>query len=57
LVLNGATIKDGGLHNALLLLPTPGAAHSLSANQSIVLDTTPPHLISTTPGGFRPCFA
>jgi hypothetical protein len=42
LALNGATIKDAGLHNALLLLPTPGAAHSLSANQSIVLDTAPP---------------
>lgn len=50
LALNGATIKDAGLYDALLALPAPGAAHSLSANQSIVLDTTAPLLLGTTPG-------
>jgi hypothetical protein len=41
LTLNGGTIKDhtGGA-DAVLALPTPGAAGSLGANKSIVIDTS-----------------
>ncbi|MGZ3774893.1 MAG: beta strand repeat-containing protein [Pseudobdellovibrionaceae bacterium] len=42
LTLNSGTIKDAAGNNATLTLPTIGAAHSLSYNQSIVLDTTAP---------------
>jgi hypothetical protein len=41
LTLNGGTITSGG-SAATLTLPTPGAAGSLSANTTNVIDTTPP---------------
>ena len=49
LSLNGAVIKDAAGHDAVLTLPTPGAAHSLSANDALIIDTTPPLLLSVTP--------
>jgi hypothetical protein len=43
LVLNGGTIKKaGGAANAILTLATPGAAGSLGASASLIIDTTPP---------------
>ena len=42
LSLNGGTIQDGAGNDAILTLPEPGAAGSLSANKDIVLDTTIP---------------
>jgi hypothetical protein len=41
LVLNGGTITSGGL-NAVVTLPQPGAAGSLSANKSIEIDAVAP---------------
>lgn len=46
LTLNGGTIQDSNSTNANLTLPTPGAAGSLSANKSIVINTTPPQVVS-----------
>ncbi len=40
LALNGGTIRDAALNNAVLTLPTPGAAGSLGANKAIVIDAT-----------------
>src|SRR6185437_14821711 len=48
LQLDGATIQSqstGG--DASLTLPPPGAAGSLSANANIVIDTTPPTVLSS----------
>jgi hypothetical protein len=42
LALNGGTIKDAAGNSATLTLATPGAANSLSANKSIVIETTAP---------------
>jgi hypothetical protein len=42
LALNGGTMKDAAANIAALTLPSPGAAGSLSANTSIVIDTTNP---------------
>jgi autotransporter-associated beta strand protein len=39
LTLNGGSILDAGSHAAVLTLAAPGAAHSLGANQAIVIDT------------------
>jgi hypothetical protein len=38
LALNGGTIQDGVANNAILTLPTPGAAGSLGANKDLVID-------------------
>ena len=46
LTLNGGTIQDGSGTAAILTLPTPGAAGSLSANTTIVIDTTAPTVVS-----------
>jgi hypothetical protein len=46
LSLNGGTINDGSGTAAILTLPTPGAAGSLSANTNIVIDTTAPTVVS-----------
>jgi hypothetical protein len=46
LTLNGGTIMDGSGTAAILTLPTPGAAGSLSANTNIVIDTTAPQVVS-----------
>ena len=42
LALNGGTIRDAALNNAILTLPAPGAAGSLSANEALVIDTIAP---------------
>lgn len=42
LSLNGGTIKDAGAIDAILTLPSPGAAGSLGANKNLVIDTTAP---------------
>jgi hypothetical protein len=39
LTLNGGTIKDAVGNNAILTLPSPGAAGSLSANKNIIIVT------------------
>jgi len=41
LSLNGGTIKDAAGNNATLTLATPGAANSLSANKTIVIQAFP----------------
>lgn len=46
LTLNGGTITDSSSTPAILTLPAPGAAGSLSANKSIVIDTTAPTVVS-----------
>ena len=50
LALNTGTIKDTatGLKDAILTLPSPGAANSLGANKAIVIDTTAPTLAEVT---------
>lgn len=39
LSLNGGVIKDALGVNAILTLPTPGAAGSLSANKNLIIGT------------------
>jgi hypothetical protein len=46
LTLNGGTIKDGASNSANLTLPAPGAAGSLGANKTIVIDTASPTVVS-----------
>jgi trimeric autotransporter adhesin len=46
LSLNGGTILDSTSTPANLTLPAPGAAGSLGANKSIVIDTTAPTVVS-----------
>jgi hypothetical protein len=41
-------IEDPAGNNAILTLPSPGAAGSLAANKAIVIDTTPPAVTSVT---------
>ncbi len=48
LALNGGTIKDGSSNDAVLTLPTPGAAGSLGANKNIIIDTTAPTVTNVT---------
>ena len=45
---NNATIENSSGQAADLALFTPGTAGSLSANKAIVIDTTPPTIISAT---------
>jgi methionine-rich copper-binding protein CopC len=49
LALNGATIKDLAGNDATLTLASPGAAGSLGANKAIVIDTTSPTVVITSP--------
>ena len=49
LSLNGGSIRDSTGNNAVLTLPVPGAANSISASKAIVVDTTTPSLASTSP--------
>jgi len=42
LTLNGGTIRDAALNNAILTLANPGAAGSLGENKSIIINTTAP---------------
>ncbi|HSB57646.1 MAG TPA: hypothetical protein VLD38_07550 [Nitrosopumilaceae archaeon] len=54
LTLNGGTIKDNSLDNAVLTLPAAGAAGSLGANKNIVVGNTFPvvsSVSSSTPNG------
>lgn len=57
LAFNGGTIQDAAGNNATLTLASPGAAGSLGANKSLVIDTTPPTVaigapsVSTTKAG------
>jgi len=54
LTLNGGTVAGTGNNEAVLTLPTPGAAGSLSANKNIIIDTLAPtitNLSSTTANG------
>lgn len=44
LTLNGGTIRNATLDDALLTLPTPGAAGSLAANKALIVDTSAPSL-------------
>ncbi len=49
LALNGGTIKDtGNVNDAILTLAAPGAANSLGANRSIIVDTNSPAVASVT---------
>ena len=48
LTLNSGTIKDAALNAATLSLPVPGAAGSLSANASIIVDALPATVTSVT---------
>ncbi|MCM2281543.1 MAG: hypothetical protein NDI61_06825, partial [Bdellovibrionaceae bacterium] len=42
LALNGGTIQDTGTNNAILTLPIPGSAGSLSASKALAIDGDPP---------------
>ncbi len=42
LTLNGGTLRNASAVDAILTLPTPGAAGSLAANKNLVIDTTAP---------------
>ncbi len=48
LVLNGGTVRDAALNNAILTLPDPGTAGSLGANKDIVIDAAPPTVTNVT---------
>ncbi|MGX5725123.1 beta strand repeat-containing protein [Metapseudomonas otitidis] len=48
LSLNGGSIQDGANQNAILTLPTPGAAGSLGANKALVVDGVRPTATSIT---------
>ena len=54
LTLNGGSIKDEAGNNASLTLPSPGAAGSLGANKSIIIDTTAPTPTWTAPSSPSP---
>jgi len=51
LVMNGATIRDATLSDAILILPAPGAANSLGNNKALVVDGVVPSVTSTAPVG------
>lgn len=49
LSLSGGTIQDGATNDAILTLPSPGAANSLGATKNLIVDTTAPTTTSFTP--------
>jgi hypothetical protein len=49
LATNSGSIRDSAGNNAVLTLPEPGSVNSISSGKAIVIDTTTPTLISTTP--------
>ncbi len=49
LELNGGTIRDAALNNAVLTLPATGGGNSLGTNKNIVIDTTAPVITEVTP--------
>ena len=48
LALNGSTLRDAAGNNAILTLPSPGAANSLGNNKAIVIDGVAPTVTSVT---------
>jgi hypothetical protein len=48
LVLNGGTIRDAAMNNAMLPLSAPGGAGSLGANKNIIIDGAPPVIVSAS---------
>jgi hypothetical protein len=48
LALNGGSIRDSALNDALVAVPVPGAAGSLGANKAILIDTVPPTVLNVT---------
>ncbi|MBU2179585.1 MAG: tandem-95 repeat protein, partial [Gammaproteobacteria bacterium] len=58
LMLNSGTIRDAASNNATLTLSSPGAANSLGANKSIVVDGVVPTVSSVTAstanGAYKP---
>ncbi len=50
LALNGGTIRDGAGNDAVLTLPTPGAAGSLGANKQIVINQSSSNTAPTISG-------
>ena len=48
LALNGGTIRDAASNNAILVLPSRGAANSLGANANIIVDGVVPTVSSVT---------
>ena len=49
LTLNGGTIRDAALNNAVLTLPAPGAAGSLGANKNLVVEGRNPTVTAINP--------
>ena len=57
LALNGGTIRDADENDALLTLPAPGTAGSLSANAAVVVGDSLPTAISRTLAPIHPSVA
>lgn len=57
LTLNGGTIRDAAGNNASLVLAAPGAAGSLGANKSLVIDAVAPTVGGITVSGSPPATA
>ncbi|MFS8328725.1 DUF4347 domain-containing protein, partial [Vreelandella titanicae] len=51
ILLSGGTLQDAEGNNAVVTLPTPGDANSLSANKDIVIDAVVPSVTSIAPSG------
>ncbi|WP_425543014.1 hypothetical protein, partial [Vreelandella titanicae] len=51
ILLNGGTLQDAEGNDAVVTLPTPGDANSLSANKDIVIDAVAPSVTSIAPSG------
>lgn len=55
LSLNGGSIRDAANNDAIVTLPSPGSAGSLSANRNLMIDGVYPAVTSTAPmGGATP---
>ncbi len=48
LALNGGTIRDVALNDAVLTLATPGDPLSIGGSKDIIIDTTPPTVVQVT---------
>ncbi|MEN5207811.1 fibronectin type III domain-containing protein [Stenotrophomonas terrae] len=51
LSLNGGSIKDAAVNNAVLILPSPATAGSLGANKNLVIDGVAPSVTGITISG------
>jgi hypothetical protein len=49
LALNGSTIRDTAGNTGILTLPSPGSSNSLSSNSNVVIDTSLPSVVITSP--------